>query len=208
MRLRHFCLASRVHLSPRLHAQQKQFSEKTKISAIGIVYVNALIAAPLAAFLVVATGELDKITHFQYVHNGTFWTGFAISCAMGLVLTYSSVLSTTYNSPLATSVTGNAKDIATTAIGWLAFSGFKATFKSVGGILISFAGAFLYSYVGLRKQMAANANNNAAANKGGVAMAPKQVGSSGSGTASPREGDLALRHRDGSSSADEETGRP
>jgi len=28
---------------------------------------------------------------------------------MGLVLTYSSVLSTTFNSPLATSVTGNVK---------------------------------------------------------------------------------------------------
>lgn len=74
------------------------------------------------------------------------------------------------------SVTGNAKDIATTAIGWLVFTGFKATAKSVGGILISFAGAFLYSYVGLRKSWATAAASAAAAGAAGASS-----GSSGAG---------------------------
>jgi drug/metabolite transporter (DMT)-like permease len=163
------------------------------------VYVNALVAAPLAAILVVATGELDKIAEFKYNDSGSFWFGFTVSCCMGLVLTYSSVLSTTYNSPLATSVTGNAKDIATTAIGWIAFSGFKATLKSVGGILISFAGAFLYSYVGLRKQMAASKASGAGA--GAKASLPGGAASSNGGSSSPRDRDDALRHR-----TDEEAG--
>lgn len=54
------------------------------------------------------------------------------------------------------SVTGNAKDIATTAIGWLAFSDFKPTAQAVIGIGISFAGAFSFSYVKLRQQMGAS----------------------------------------------------
>lgn len=54
------------------------------------------------------------------------------------------------------SVTGNAKDIATTAIGWLAFSDFQPTAQSVLGIGISFVGAFSYSYVKLRQQLGAS----------------------------------------------------
>jgi hypothetical protein len=48
----------------------------------------------------------------------------AVSCLLGPVLTYSSMLSTTYNSPLATAITGNTKDLAITFIGVL-FLSFK-----------------------------------------------------------------------------------
>lgn len=47
----------------------------------------------------------------------TFWMCLSVSCMLGPVLTYSSMLSTTYNSPLATAVTGNTKDLAITFIG-------------------------------------------------------------------------------------------
>lgn len=53
-------------------------------------------------------------------------------------------------------MTGNAKDIATTAIGWLAFSDFQPTAQAIVGIGISFAGAFSFSYVKLRQQMGAS----------------------------------------------------
>lgn len=86
---------------------------------------------------------------------------------------------------LACSVTGNAKDIATTAIGWLVFTGFKATVKSVGGILISFMGAFLYSYVGLRKTWAAA---GAAAAAGASSSSGGSSGAVGSGVASSSGG--------------------
>lgn len=80
------------------------------------------------------------------------------------------------------SVTGNAKDIATTAIGWLVFTGFKATAKSVGGILISFAGAFLYSYVGLRKSWATAAASAAAAGAAGASSGSSGAGVVGGGS--------------------------
>ena len=71
---------------------------------------------------------------------------------MGLLITYSSVLSTTFNSALATSVTGNSKDLFMTALGWLLFGGMPITAQSVIGITGSFIGSFAYSYVGLVKQ--------------------------------------------------------
>lgn len=132
---------------------QKQFSDSTKLTTFSIVYYNSCVAAPLALVLMIITGEVEMLVSFPHLMNGHFWAGYIVASLMGLVLTYSSLLSTTYNSPLATSITGNAKDILTTLIGWLAFSGFVATFKSVGGIVLSFIGAFLYSYVNLMKQM-------------------------------------------------------
>lgn len=81
---------------------QKRFSERTKLSTIGIVYANALVAAPLCISMALLTGEYGKIVSFPHAADGGFWAAFAVSCAMGLMLTYSSVLSTTYNSPLAT----------------------------------------------------------------------------------------------------------
>jgi drug/metabolite transporter (DMT)-like permease len=98
---------------------QKQLCDKLKLSTVGVVYANAIIAAPLSAFFIIATGEIDKIIAFPYNGSAIFWTGFFLASVMGFFLTFTSILSTTYNSPLATSVTGNAKDIATTAIGWV-----------------------------------------------------------------------------------------
>jgi hypothetical protein len=40
-----------------------------------------------------------------------------VSSALGVLMTYSTVLCNSYNSPLATSVTGNTKDVVSTLIG-------------------------------------------------------------------------------------------
>ena len=41
----------------------------------------------------------------------------AVSSALGVVMTYSTVLCNSFNSPLATAVTGNVKDLVSTLIG-------------------------------------------------------------------------------------------
>lgn len=75
---------------------------------------------------------------------------FIIAGSLGPILTYSSVLSTTYNSPLSTSVTGTAKDICLTVAGALSFSDFQATTTNVFGILLSFIGTGIYSWYSLQ----------------------------------------------------------
>ena len=48
---------------------QKQICERVKLSTVGVVYANALVATPLAVLLMLFTGELDnpgtQVSHFQ-----------------------------------------------------------------------------------------------------------------------------------------------
>lgn len=91
---------------------QKQFSDATRASAFGVLYYNACTAAPLSLALAILTGEVFQLPNFKYAADPSFWLAFMVGCALGPMLTYSSMLCTTYNSPLATSVTGNVKDLA------------------------------------------------------------------------------------------------
>lgn len=60
--------------------------------------------------------------------------------------------------PLSTHLcAGNVKDIMTTAFGWAYFGGFAATSMSVGGLFLSFLGAFLFGAVSLRRSQRAAA---------------------------------------------------
>lgn len=60
------------------------------------------IALPLTAFIGIATGELPKLLSFPHLSSPAFAGALFAASAMGLALTYTSVLCTTYNSPLAT----------------------------------------------------------------------------------------------------------
>ena len=148
---------------------QKQFNETTRLSTFTVVYYNALVALPLTLLMAIVMGEPAKFAGFVGAPTA-FWVTFAVASCMGLVLTYTSVLSNVYNSPLATSITGNGKDIVTTAVGWSLFGGFKATPRSVSGLLLSFLGAAMYSYVNLvgwRATQSAAAQAEAGAKRAG-----------------------------------------
>ena len=117
---------------------------------------RAQLSLPLAGALALATGELGSLALLQQTHA---WSvretgGLALSSVLGVLLTATSVLCTTYNSPLATSVVGNVKDIITTAGGWWLFGGFTATPLSVSGLAISFLGAAMYSSLALQQSAA------------------------------------------------------
>jgi drug/metabolite transporter (DMT)-like permease len=94
----------------------------------------------------------------------------ALAAVMGLVMTYVALLCSTVNSPLATSITGNAKDIAATVIAAVIFRDFTPTPTNVGGILLSFCGAALFSYAKLVESGAIG---------GGKKAAPEVVGATG-----------------------------
>lgn len=135
--------------------QQKKFSQDTKFTTFAIVYCNASVAAPIAFGFAVITGELERLAAFKHLYEPSFLLSFAICSAMGLMITYATMLCTIHNSPLATSITGNIKDVLTTIIGWILFPGFVATTKSVLGVILAFVGGFMYSYVGLMQARAA-----------------------------------------------------
>ena len=172
-----------------------------KLSVFGILYVNALVATPLAFALSAATGELGMIAAFPHLRDPGFLVGFAISACMGILLTYTAVLCTTHVSPLGYSMTGNFKDVAATFVGWALFGGFSATAASVGGLLLSFCGAGVFAYAGLRHARTAAAAAAVAAPSQTVAAtaaAPKVA----PGVAAAMEGGGVDRDDDGAT-ADE-----
>jgi solute carrier family 35 len=166
---------------------QKQFSDAQKLSTFSIVYYNAIVACPLTLACALVTGEFTTLMKFEYLYDPKFLFAFFISSVMGLLLTYSSMLCTTYNSPLATSVTGNVKDVVTTVYGAIAFSGFVATVKSVGGLVLSFTGAFIYSYVNLKKAMAAPQGSSAKSEVASKSDPTSTQGTSGPSSSSSTE---------------------
>ena len=144
-----------------------------KLSVFGILYVNALVATPLAFALSAATGELAYVASFPHLRDPGFLAGFATSASMGVVLTYTAVLCTTHVSPIGYSMTGNFKDVAATVLGWALFGGFAATPASVGGLLLSFCGAGVFAYAGLRHSRGAAAAAAHAPAAGAAAVAPE-----------------------------------
>ena len=67
----------------------------------------------------------------------------AIGCGVG-VAKVSVVVCTTRNSPMATTVTGNAKDLLATAAAWLLLGGLPTSPRETAGVLLSLAGTVTY----------------------------------------------------------------
>jgi solute carrier family 35 protein len=157
-------------------SSQKQFSDTTKLGATGTLFYTSMTALPICIVLGIATGEVASLQAFPHLYESSFWFGFCVSLSLGPLLTYSSILCTTYNSPLAMSITGNVKDIASTLLGAILFPGFDATAKNMGGLALSFAGAGFYSYINLQKGLkaAAAAPPSAKDDKGASAPALKE----------------------------------
>ena len=161
---------------------QKQFSLAAKLGAnsgggaagggpFGIMYYQALTALPLALLLAAVSGEGAELLAFPHLYSPLFWLALVAASVMGLLLSYSSLLCTTYNSPLTTSVTGNAKDVVLTIVGALIFPGFRATFLSVGGLCLSFLGSGLYTAVSVRRLVSSSGGG---APGGAASAAPQQ----------------------------------
>ena len=181
-------------------AFQKDFFDKNqgvKLTAFGVLYFNSLTALPLAFVLSLVTSEISSLSSFAHVGSLSFWINFIIAGSLGPILTYSSVLSTTYNSPLSTSVTGTAKDICLTVAGALSFSDFEATTTNVFGILLSFIGTGIYSWYSLQGLTTKTASTSSDTDKEG--------GGIGSGDSVQKIG-VSTNSRDGENSSESEEG--
>jgi hypothetical protein len=160
---------------------QKSFCDKTKLGAVGTLYYTSLTALPLSLLMALVFGEFETLLAFKHLHDGGFWFGFAVALSLGPRLTYSSILCTTYNSPLAMSITGNIKDLASTILGALLFKGFTATVKSVGGLALTFVGAGIYSYINLKKGQAKASSAAGEADKAAAAISAGAAEGGGAG---------------------------
>ena len=144
------CMVNNVMTALYL-TRTKHFSSETGIKSFGLLFYNSVLALPLTLVASMAAGELAAVREFEYWADPQFLVGLFVSSLMGVVLTFAIFLCTTVNSPLATSVTGNIKDIVSTGASFVIFNDAVPGATVVGGLAISFCGAWSYSAMKLRK---------------------------------------------------------
>lgn len=126
-----------------------KFCKNTGIKAFGLMYCNALLSLPMTVLALFFIDPVSELVKYQHWDNITFLLSLLCSSLLGVVLVYATTLCSTYNSPVATSVTGNVKDIALTFLGYILFDSSLSMYAIIG-ICISFSGSFLYSFFKLR----------------------------------------------------------
>ena len=139
-----FTLGNNVLTAAQL-ATTKSAADATGARGFGIVYLNAMVALPLCLAGATLTGEWEYAAGHPALHKLAFWLAAGLASSAGVLMTYATILCSTQVSPLATTVTGNVKDVLATVVGALAFGDFDGSLSGVGGILLSFAGAGWFS---------------------------------------------------------------
>jgi solute carrier family 35 len=135
----------------------KHFRDRHKVEGFGLVFYNSLTALPLSLFLAWVSGEFEQAAAFPQISDPTFLATVLLASCLGAFMTYIVLLCATVNSPTATSVTGNIKDIVSTFVGAFLFPGFVPTVASVSGLAMSFLGGGWFTFIKLQEAQSKNA---------------------------------------------------
>ncbi|CAK0763224.1 hypothetical protein CVIRNUC_003036 [Coccomyxa viridis] len=125
--------------------------DKTGLSQSALLFYNNVLALPvMTSFMLTTTDEIRDVAHYPQIHESSFQLFLLLSASQAFLLNLCIFWCTTINSPLATTVTGQMKDILTTGLGMFIFGDVEFEPKNVIGVGIGLTGGIMYAYFSYR----------------------------------------------------------
>ncbi|KAL3162906.1 hypothetical protein ABBQ32_009349 [Trebouxia sp. C0010 RCD-2024] len=127
----------------------RALKDSTGLTESSLLYHNNVLSLPImASYMLIATNEVQTVQEYPQLNNIWFLMFLGISASQAFLLNLCIFRCTTINSPLATTITGQMKDIVTTGLGMILFGDVQFSSKNLFGISVGLLGGMLYSFFG------------------------------------------------------------